>query len=128
MYICGRNLSILMFLQDLKFLKFGMFLLVSTVLILKSLNLKNLDSTYNPECPFFLDNFSPRLRYFNIFFKFILDQHIPKDFILFRITNKFVEVVRHPPKITAISGKMQELLPGWTFFLTMDLVLLSFFF
>jgi hypothetical protein len=50
-----------MFLHSPISLKFGMFLLVPTLPILKSLSLKKLGSTYNPSCPFPLNDFSPCL-------------------------------------------------------------------
>jgi hypothetical protein len=96
-----------MFLHNPKSLKFGMFLLVPTFPILKSLSLKKLGFVYNLACPISLNDFSPRLGYFNMFWGLILDQHMPKESLLFRMANKFVEVVRHPPKITAISEKLQ---------------------
>ena len=67
------------FLYDPISLKFDMLLLVSTLLKLKSLSLKKLSSTYNPACPFPLDDFSPRLGYFNMFCELILHQHMPKE-------------------------------------------------
>ena len=101
------DLSIPMFLHDPKSLKFGMFILVPTLPVWKSLSLNKLSFAYNPACPFPLDNFSPRLGYFNMFCGLILDQHMPKESLLFGMTNKFVEVVRHPPKITAIGERVQ---------------------
>ena len=61
----------------------------------------------HPTCPFPLDNFSPRLGYFNMFCGLILDQHMPKESLLYGMANKFVKVVRHPPKIITISERMQ---------------------
>jgi hypothetical protein len=84
-----------------------MLFLVSTLSVLKSLSLKKLGSAYNPVCLFFLDDFSPYLGYFNIFCGLIIDQHMPKESLLFEMAYKFVEVIRHPPKITAISGRVQ---------------------
>jgi hypothetical protein len=96
-----------MFLYDPKSLKFGMFLLVQTLLVLKSWSLKKMNLTYNPTCSFSLNNLSLRLGYFNMFCGFILDQHMLKESLMFGMTNKFVDVVRHPPKITAINGRVQ---------------------
>ena len=56
----------------------------------------------NVSCP--LDDFSHRLGYFSLFCGLILNQHISKQFFFFGMANKFVEVVRYPSKITAISG------------------------
>ena len=109
LHVASWDLSILMFLHDLKSLKFGMFLLVPTLLVLKSFSLKKLGFAYNPTCPFALDDLSPRLGYFSMFCGLILDQHMPKESLLFAMANKFVEVVRHPLKITAISARVQRM-------------------
>jgi hypothetical protein len=53
-------------------LEFDIFLLVPTLPVLKSLSLKKLSSTYNPTWPLPLENFSSRLRYFNMFCGLIL--------------------------------------------------------
>ena len=78
--------------------KFNMFLLVPTLPVLKSLSLKKLSLTYNPTCPFSLDDFSPRLGYFNMFRRFILHQHMPEELFFFGMTNNFIKV--HRIKIT----------------------------
>ena len=46
-----------MFFYDPKFLKFGMFLLVQTLPVLKLLSLKKMGPIYNQACPFSLDDF-----------------------------------------------------------------------
>ena len=96
-----------MFFYDPKFLKFGMFLLVQTLPILKLLSLKKMGPIYNQACPFSLDDFFFCLGYFIMFCGFILDQHMLKVSIPFGMAHKFVKVVRHLPKITAISGRVQ---------------------
>ena len=72
------------FFQNPISLKFDMLVLVPTLFKLNSLSLKKLSSTYNPACPFPLDDFSPRLGYFNMFCGFTLHQHMPKESFFFR--------------------------------------------
>lgn len=98
-----------MLLHDPTSLNFGMFLLVPPFFVLKSFSLKKLGFTYNRACPFCLDDFSPRIGYFSLLCRIIFDQHVPKDHLLFGMANKFVEVIRHPPKINAISGRIQRM-------------------
>jgi hypothetical protein len=64
--------------------------------------------TYNPACPFALNNFFLHLGYFNMFCGFILDQHMLKESLLFRMTNKFVDVIRHPQKSPQSMGECKE--------------------
>ena len=67
-----------------KFLKFGMFLLVLALPVLKSLSLKKPGFAYNLACPFPLNDFSPQLGYFSKFCGLILHQHMPKKFLSIR--------------------------------------------
>jgi len=50
-----------------------------------------------------------------------LDQHMLKEFLPFKSTNKFVGTVTYPSKITTIGKKVQGMLPQ--VFLALDLVL-----
>ena len=98
------------FLYDPISLKFDIFLLVPTLPVLKSLSLKKLSSSYNPTCPFLLNDFSLHLRYFNMCCGLIFHQHMPKESFFFGLTKKFVEVhctKNHHSKITAINRKIQ---------------------
>ena len=81
-----------LFLHNPISLEFDMFLLVPTLPVLKSLSSKKLSFTYNPACPFLLDNFSPCLGYLSMFCGLILHRHMSKESFFFGMTNKFVEV------------------------------------
>ena len=101
------------FLHDPISLKFDMkFLLVPILLVLKSLSLNKLSSSYNLACPFFLHDFFPRLGYFHMFCRLILHQYMPKESFFFGMTNKFVKVdctKNHRPNIIAINRWIQRM-------------------
>ena len=106
-HVASCDLIIHVFLPDPQSLRFGIFLVKPTLPVLNSLSLKKLGSAYNLACPFFRDDFFLHLGYFNMFCRLILNQRMPKESLLFGMASEFLEIVRLPPKSTAISGRVQ---------------------
>ena len=96
-----------MFLHDPKSMKFGMFLLVPTFTCIEVIELEEVGLCLQFNVPI-----SPRQLLSSsrvvqhVLWTHPQPTHAEKSFI-FGMANKFLEVVRHPLKTTAISGRVQ---------------------